>query len=312
MMKRVLSAVIAALMLVAFSASAYAASLSSMVEENGDSVLGTFMLADSPESYKKFWNDFTHSDYNMMFAAAGSVAYWMFILPPNAKPVIKRTSGDFLEVVFNAPVDYIHFIDDPSDPHKIMVSEMGTLSSLSKFRDARYLVAGSFFSSTGTGPPVNIGYDYIVEYEGRLLLRTDIDDEEDDDGGLLGWLKKIWEWLSSFWDKLMEFCLSLFIPRDGYFDDWFEEIRVAFDKKTGGLSSVFDDIQAEFSNIRGSGELVFGLPPNYLYDGFSGVNLDIIGTAKPFLDIVRPVLTGIIALLTAFACYRKLAAMVKT
>ena len=83
--------------------------------------------------------------------------------------------------------------------------------------------------------------DAVANVQGQLVIEDNYnpdavppDDETDDDGygsGVLGWLH-------SFWDTLRDFFLNLFIPSDGFFSDWYNEIKTVFDAKFSSLTGV--------------------------------------------------------------------------
>lgn len=155
----------------------------------------------------------------------------------------------------------------------------------------------------------SIPHSAFLEYTGKLVFEDDGGLTGDsDDGGVLGWL-------SSFWEKLKNMFLSLFVPRDGYLNSWFADIRTAFDSKTGGLSASFSSFQSSVSALTTAPEqalrLDIVLPNNWLYSGYRGTTVNLLGFAGGFFSFIRLVFNGIIVFFTGIACYQKLTDTIK-
>ncbi len=127
--------------------------------------------------------------------------------------------------------------------------------------------------------------------------------EEED--GVIGWL-------GDFWETLKDTFLSLFVPREGYFDDWFAELRTAFDAKLGGLGELMDYIKDSMKGLNGAGELEIVLPEGMLFPGSQGKTVSLSSVLQPLFGFLRPVLTAILALFTIIRCYRKLISLANT
>lgn len=314
-LKKRVSVFVVCIMVLVLSVPICAATLPTAMEKDGDTYVGTFRMADQTDLYKQFWDDWKHSDRNVMLAGAGGEFFWFLIVPEGASLAFfddSSNSPDFIRMTCNKAIDYLRFSVNVSDSESIEVEEMGTLSAGTPLTTIRYVVSGTYFNTVQYHFS-NFSYDYLVDYEGILYLVDDLDGDQDEDSGLLAWLKNIWDWLSSFWEKLKALLLSLFVPSDGYFSDWFAEIRAAFENKLGGLGAVFDSIKDAFDSISAKDfSLTVTLKPNSLFPGFQGLSVDVLYFAQPFLNVLRPVLTGLVLIITAVTCYKRLAAFTRT
>ena len=316
MKRRLLSVLVASAMLFLLAAPACAATLPTATEKDGNTYVGTFRMADQTDLYKQFWDDWKHSDRNVMLAGAGGEFFWFLIVPEGASLAFfddSSNSPDFIRMTCNKAIDYLRFSVSVSDSESIEVEEMGTLSAGTALQGVRYVVSGTYFNTVSYHFS-DFSYDYLVDYEGTLYLVDDLDGDQDEDSGLLAWLKNIWDWLSSFWEKLKALFISLFVPSNGYFSDWFNEIKTAFEAKTGGLSTLFDSISGSLGGLSSSGKstLILKTSDNYLFSGYKGVSVDILAGVKDVLVWLRSFLNGLVIIYTVITCYKQLIRVIKT
>ncbi len=137
---------------------------------------------------------------------------------------------------------------------------------------------------------------------------TLIDDRASANDSSSGFLQGILDWLGGFWDKLV----GLFIPREGFFSDWFEELRTAWSQKLGGLGTLLDQIRDALDGAGKADSLIFALPEGMLFESSGGVRVDLFWMVQPLLKLVRPVLTGALVILTVIRCYRKVIDLANT
>lgn len=300
-MKKAFSGLLAVLLVGMLSISTLAATLPTATEKDGNTYVGTFKMAKQTDLYKQFWDDWKHSDRNVMLAGAGGEFFWFLIVPEGASLAFfddYPNSSQFVRMTCNKAIDYLRFSVSVSDSESIEVEEMGTLSAGTALQGVRYVVSGTYFKTVSYHFS-DFSYDYLVDYEGTLYLVDDLDGDQDEDSGLLAWLKNIWDWLTSFWDKLKALLISLFVPSDGYFDNWFKELRTAFEKKLGGLTTVFTNLKELLGGISGGN--------SKLEISVNGASIDLMYFFRPFLDLIRPVLTGVVLIVTAIVCYKHVA-----
>lgn len=142
--------------------------------------------------------------------------------------------------------------------------------------------------------------------------------------------EKIWQPVTSspsgaftlLWDDapaseggLWDGFVGLFVPQEGYFEDWFQELRDAFDSRTGGAFGLLAYIQAKFEALRdgslSASSLAIVLPQNHFYQGFPGIRADALSGLESLLGFLRSVLTAIVVVLTAVAFARKLLELIR-
>lgn len=123
------------------------------------------------------------------------------------------------------------------------------------------------------------------------------------------------DWLGNFWDTLVETIKGLFVPEDGYFEEWFQSLKDAFDRQVGGVGGLLEYIQQKFQALQNGQHrrtsLVITLPDNLLFPGFKGVSGNMLAGLDSMLTFLRNVLTAIVVILTAIAVIRKVIALVR-
>lgn len=174
------------------------------------------------------------------------------------------------------------------------------------------------FNFIGYNPFIKAGfntdnYDYIWKpvndsEDGAYSIHFN-DDEPKNDG--------IIEWLKNFWDSLLKFFKDLFVPPEGYFENWFKEIQDAFMKKMGGLGELFEYIKTSFEKLKDSehkqSSIKLELPKDFLYKGYEGISADVFNVhIAPMLKWLRGVLTAMVIAFTSILCIRKVIALVKS
>lgn len=311
-MKRLLCSFLAAALALSFSVLAAADTFPWFEQEDGNTYLRTFMVKDAQKEQLEFWKEWKESGRNVMFMGAGQM-FTCVIVPEDAtyklSYELRPESGvKWLKFTANKPMKYLYFSSDPQDESRIVPYEFGTIAPNTPVPAVRYIVCETLFPEDYRFE--DFGWNYFIEYEGVLYIVDDLGEEGGGGADFLSWLKRLWGWLSSFWDKLVEVLLSLFVPGEGYFDDWFRELREAFTAKLGGLDEVFSELQAIFRDPSGAGDLVIAMPAGMIYEGSPGAEVSLIEFMQPILKFVRPVLTGLVAILTVIGCYKRVIALV--
>ena len=67
-LKKRVTAFLACIMVLVMSIPICAATLPTATEKDGNTYIGTFKIADQTDLYKQFWDDWKHSDRNVMVA----------------------------------------------------------------------------------------------------------------------------------------------------------------------------------------------------------------------------------------------------
>ena len=267
------------------------------VNMDGNSEIGIFQIArlekDQPSVFN-FWQSFWRSNRNVVLYDSVDDAYFFGIVPDGESLVFSENGGRLR--VEGAPLIPVFYYFLPANDGTYYLG--GIASGMYLYVTG--IVTGTYFASNAP----HVSSSYIAKYEGDLIFIDDLGDS--DDGGILGWLK-------DFWDNLLAFFKRLFIPHDGYFDDWFEDIRRAWYAKLGGLGTLFDQISNAFKGLSGNrGGLKIALPPNIFYSGFAGYEVDLVPYMQPFLSFIRPVLTAFFVIITAIFCYKRVVEIANT
>ena len=125
-------------------------------------------------------------------------------------------------------------------------------------------------------------------------------EEPDNGGGILGFLK-------GFWDALKDAFIGLFVPREGFFADYFKDIQSVASVKMGGLLSLYNAMLGAFQSLNGdTPSMIFEIPANSMFPYSPLVTFDVLGRVRPYVAWVKGFLTGCVVLFTAVVCYRRL------
>lgn len=111
---------------------------------------------------------------------------------------------------------------------------------------------------------------------------------------------------------ILDGLIGLFVPTDEFFQDWWNEISHAVDIKVVGLKTTLSSFSEQFSSLTSTTErpvIVLELEDNQLFHGSDGVSVDLLETAQPFLNFMRPILNGLVAILLIIYCYKTVTAM---
>ena len=304
-MKRFAALVAALLLVVALSVTVWAYSLPSYRLVDGNTVVGTFILEGIPADSYSLWQEIWSSSKGHIFLRDdGEIKYYFCYLGDHQ--LTFGTSNGRPYFVPDMSFDYLEFTYQSSSASYVLTDTVWNYPPQQFVFDC---AVGSVGSSPVSLP--NLGIDYIASYTGELIIQTDEGEpaeEEPGNDGLLGWL-------SAFWDKLKNLFVSIFVPPDGYFTDWFNEIRSAFDSKFGNLGTLWDSLTASFAALKTSDANMTGLyltiPNNHWFPGSKGISVNLIGALLPYVGTVRGWFNAILIVFTALTVYRNITAMLK-
>lgn len=274
--------------------------------ENGNTYLGVFHVKDLPESDLALWNSFMSS--RGLFAEQDiNRKIYFFTVPDGTSGKIVRNS---------AGSSYLYNIVLPPIDTDIMVFRYSSATE-------KYELESCYHNPSFTGfgldaIVINRGFDLTsnvpaselyIQKTGNLYIVDDMGNEMEggDQGGAsdASWWRKLLDWLGSFWEKLKEF----FVPPDGYFSDWFTEIKNAAMKKLGPISEVFDCFQSAFESLKNDNSdtgLYFEVPANHFFQGFPGIRVDMMRAVGGVLGTLKTLLTMVCVIFAAICCYRRI------
>lgn len=280
--------------------SVFAASIPGAWIEDGNTILGVFKVQGTADA--AYYQEIKLSGSNFIFHSVNGQRYYFGAFPAGST-VTFRQVGSYFEVRCTGLVNGLLFVSDGDG----FVPENRFQIAPNVWYQFSVLVGGSYFVEHDVNTLDN---RVVADYEGYLVLRDDLDGS-----GAGGWWDSLLDWLSSFWDNLLSFFLRIFVPSNGYFTSWFNDVRTAFDAKVGGLTDMFKALADGFgqlSSASSSSSFVITLPSGYLYRGFPGARVDVMQYILPYAQWLRPVFNAILFLFTAIVCYRHLIKMIKT
>lgn len=305
-MKRLLAVGAAMLLAVLLAVPALAYTLPDTTTEDGNTVLELFAISKgTPEqkAYIEEWKNSSHNFLLLMEAPSGGACYYFAIVPEDATVSIVDRFGDTFWFICDKAYRYMGF--QPADesgerfPMQLTTSAPGVMVAMD-----------AFVAKTHPMALPTLSHDYIARLDGTLMLKFDDDEEQ---GG--NWWDGLLDWLKNFWDKLLAFFISIFVPEEGYFSEWFETIRAALDKKVGGLTKVMDAISGGFDSLQkpgSTGGVSLKLPDNLYYDGYKGAEFNLLEFINPALVHVRSWLNAVVVIFTCIFCFKKLIRLVNT
>lgn len=105
------------------------------------------------------------------------------------------------------------------------------------------------------------------------------------------------------------FIKALFVPSDNYFQNKIQVLNEKVNAKLGGVAYLYNMLDSFFKTLSSGApntDLKFSVPNNYLYSGYKGFDFDFLYSAKPYIKLLKDVLTAACYLLTGIICYHKL------
>lgn len=272
--------------------------------EDGNTMFGVFHVKDlgsvpaessSNKSVLDVWKEMMASGDFAVFQEMNGCIYFCYNLSGKTFHIDSSTSfPGFYKLSYSGYTDC--FVFEPSADGYVYSDSF----SLSGGFNFKYMLANSSGVFTSSVPSSN----YIPSYTGNLVIVDDLGEggsepPSDGDGGILDWLK-------SFWRKLKSF----FVPDEGYFSDWFQEIKNAAMKKLSPISETFDLFNQLGDGMKNTNSkddgLYIDVPDNLYYRGFQGFRVDILKSVRPILGIVRNVFTMVCVIFTGIVCYRRI------
>lgn len=109
-------------------------------------------------------------------------------------------------------------------------------------------------------------------------------------------------------ESLANFVKRIFIPDKNYFMNKIAGLNARLNDRFGGIAYLFQLLHHFFSAIGSSSTaaITFKLPNNYFFEGYRGMAIDFFQLARPYISVLRSVLTSAYVLFIAICCYHKL------
>lgn len=282
--------------------------------KNGDTYLGVFDTSALDAAEKSFLSAYLSSDKCLItyhpnaVNGSGNGIYYLIYYVDAVSSTVSISENGLSELHFNGSAG--------------SVVAKGTCWSAESDGTLKYLYDSSFSPNSWLSDTVIIGgtaatsinfpspvSSYAADYVGTLYLEdnsglmSEVAPDPDDSGGILGFL-------SSFWDKLKDFFVSLFVPSSGYITDWYKSISSAFNAKFSNLTALYTGLTGFFSGLHDeSSDLSFSVAADSLYDGNDAFSFNISDYFSDMFGFVKGVLTGLVVLCTIIVCYRRIISM---
>lgn len=275
--------------------------------------IGTFKTSLLSDEQKTFMRNWFSSDKTVCSFMASSNIIRFYIFKDNISFSASQVNNMIgLTFVSNNEVEFISFNYQTMEPLNNEIHRESIYANVPYFVNSiisRPLFLHYDVDVTNINPALFIEYDtkYLAFIDDDGLI--EVEQPEEPDTGIIGWLK-------NFWEKLKQLFISIFVPEDGYLQQWYNDIKTAFEKKVGGLSSAFSNLSSAFNSLKTSAEertkIILTLPDNWIFQGYKGTSVDLLGYAGGFMSFLRNIFNGIILISTIIICYKNLIKTIKT
>lgn len=277
-------------------------------QKNGDTYLGVFDTKSLTDSEKVHLRAFLDSDKTIItyhpnaVNGVGNGIYYLLYYPKAVASTVVIGEDGLAELHFNGTTsEYIVYgtvwsAEDDGTLRYLYDTKLASNGWLSH----AVIIGGTAATSIQFPSPVS---SYAADYVGTLYLEdndglmSEVKPEPDDNGGILGFL-------SGFWDNLKNTFIGLFIPSDGFFEAWYNDLSKTFSDKLGTIFTLNQQIVSFFNSIDAADSALTVTMDGKNYNVFGA---DIFVT---LLGWIRPIVTGLVILCTWIFCYRKIITMV--
>lgn len=306
MKKRISAFVFAALLLFSFSFSVFAVKVDEFYYEDGNTLLGVFNTTTLTEAQKQVVRDWLNSPSNLLIKSYGSTFYFVTI-PANNDITVQRKSDGLARVMWNVGGVKIFCWSDYDSNTRKFTNFVEMLPTSTYYIDG-ILICGTAIDTLTFPAPFDT---YIADIQGELFFVDDGGLFAEGSGGSTDGENSggLWEWLKNFWDSLLDFVKSIFIPDEDYFNEWYESIRSKANEKFSALFYLYDVLTDTFKSQQGGDytrSVFLNIPANHFYAGSPAIKADLLEWALPFAAGFRGFLTACVIIFTGIICYRRL------
>lgn len=285
-------------MIMAISTPAMAAALTNSWVQDGNTYLGTFRVKGLDDPYTGDIS-YTVTEYWQYLMGAASLLIWeapngdVYIVGSQSGEMSFSVTHDAGEMMIHIRSGVTGMIWRPSGDGYDYLTQFasgGTPLLLKHIITMRGMIL----------PAPGVSSDVLfAAHEGDLYIVDDLgDDPPKEDSGIL-------DWLSKFWDNLVH----IVVPRDGYFSDWWSEIKAAADKKFKPIADTITSLEDTIGSLKddaGDTGLVITLPANHFFAGQPRASVDVLQIMRPVVQSLRLWLTMVCVVMTIVACYKRL------
>ena len=267
--------------------------------ENGNTYVGVFHVKDMPVADLELWKSFMTAPRLFAEEDNNRKIYIMDIPEGVSGKIIKNPSGS--SFAYNVQFS-------PAFNCKCLVFQYS--SSTGMYEPAGHydreafdgfgldaIIVNRGFSLTSSVPSSEL----YIQHPGNLYIVDDLGGQMEGDGEVdSGEAGDGAPW----WQKLKE----LFVPSEGYFSNWFEEIKDAAMEKMGPIKSIdaFSDLFEKLQHDNTDTSIWIDVPEGQYYPGSPGIKVDILHFGVDLIGIVRNWLTAVVVVFTAICCYKRI------
>ena len=268
--------------------------------ENGNTYVGVFHVKDMPAADLELWKSFMTAPRLFAEEDNNRKIYIMDIPEGVSGKIIKNPSGS--SFAYNVQFS-------PAFNCKCLVFQYS--SSTGMYEPAGHYDQDSFRGFGLDAIIVNRGFsltssvpssELYIQHPGDLYIVDDLGGQMEGDGEVdSGEAGDGAPW----WQKLKE----LFVPSEGYFSNWFEEIKDAAMEKMGPIKSIVDAFSDLFEKLQHDNtetSIWIDVPEGQYYPGSPGIKVDVLHFGVDLIGIVRNWLTAVVVVFTAICCYKRI------
>ena len=296
-MRRIISIFLAVLLILLFAAPALAATVAQGVTVvDGNTEIGVIDTAGAPDNVKDYLRRFIASDRNMIFMSKDGTIIFFCIVPDNMSAWFVHDYAGWQCTFSDYFPDTVYAFNRSSSDGLYHFLEVCTDAAF-----IRAIYCGGTYADLSFIAPTS---DYVLDVTGQLSIV--------DNGGLFGagggnkpWYEQLFDWLGSFWQGLLDFFISIFVPDESYFDSWFTDVRGAANAKFGAVLEIGDSFSSLFDKPRDV-SFAFDIPANHFWSGSPSYHTDLLAPFGDLVSFVRVIFTAIICVITGVIIFRRL------
>lgn len=297
---------VSCVLLVVLSLGVYGLTFDNSREEGGNTYLGKFHVKDMAPEDLNTWREIMSAPRLFAEQDRNHKIYFLTVPEGVTGKIVKNPPGSSFDynVVFSPAFDVRGLVFQYS-------SSTGMYELVGNYDSSNFTGFGLDAVIVNRGFPLasNIARDELyIQHPGLLYIEDDLGGTMEGEGEIEDenpWWQHLLDWINSFWKTLKNFI----VPKEGYFDDWFQEIKNAAMKKLGPISEVLGKLHKVFEAFRDDTTntgLYWDVPSNHFYDGFPGMRVSLLRGINSILDTVKTVLTMVCVVITVITCYRRL------
>lgn len=108
--------------------------------------------------------------------------------------------------------------------------------------------------------------------------------------------------------QVAQFIKGLIVPDENYFHNSLAALSKHLNERLEGVAFLYQMLNNFFRQLNNVPDVALNIkiPDNFFWGGYQGITIDFLKSARPYIKIIRDVLSPTACLFTAIACYHKL------